>query len=123
MQTQGHASIRVATYAATLDDPLLREAVTMNANEEACHKVVLSRLVQAYGIKLAPEPPYPAPADALRAWMLPGHSECLRTGDPERSTPHSLFCQLGGVVSTQPAVLSTPGIFSQDVRRVDIADS
>jgi hypothetical protein len=51
-------------YAANIKDPLLREAITMNGGEEARHKVVLSRLVEAYGIKLAPEPPYPPPKDA-----------------------------------------------------------
>jgi hypothetical protein len=77
VQTEGRASIRVATYAATIKDPLLREALTMDANEEARHKVVLSKLVQAYGIHLAPEPHYPPPADPARAWLLTGYSECV----------------------------------------------
>jgi hypothetical protein len=77
VQTEGRASIRVSTYAASVDDPLLREAITMNGDEEARHKVVLSKLVQAYGIEIAPEPPYPAPDNALRAWMLTGYSECI----------------------------------------------
>jgi hypothetical protein len=77
VQTEGRASIRVSTYAAGIDDPLLREAVTMNGNGEARHKIVLSRLVQTYGIELAPEPPYPPPKDPLRAWMLTGYSECI----------------------------------------------
>ncbi|MGF6773675.1 hypothetical protein P3T18_006189 [Paraburkholderia sp. GAS199] len=77
VQTEGRASIRVATYAASVPDPLLREALTMNGSEEARHKVVLSKLVEAYGIALAPEPPYPAPDDPLRAWMLTGYSECI----------------------------------------------
>ncbi|MFT4434846.1 ferritin-like domain-containing protein [Caballeronia sp. 15715] len=77
VQTEGRASIRVSTYARSIEDSVLREAVTMNGAEEARHKVVLSRLVQAYGIELAPEPPYPAPKDALRAWMLTGYSECI----------------------------------------------
>lgn len=77
VQTEGRASIRVSTYAASVHDPLLREAITMNGAEEARHKIVLSKLVQAYGIELAPEPSYPAPDDALRAWMLTGYSECI----------------------------------------------
>ena len=40
VQTEGRASIRVATYAASVEDPLLREALTMNGNEEARHKIV-----------------------------------------------------------------------------------
>jgi hypothetical protein len=77
VQTEGRASIRVSTFARSIKDPLLREAVTMNGAEEARHKIVLSRLVQAYGIELAFEPPYAAPKDALRAWMLTGYSECI----------------------------------------------
>ncbi|CAB3750340.1 ferritin-like domain-containing protein [Paraburkholderia solisilvae] len=77
VQTEGRASIRVSTYAATLSDPLLREAIEMDAAEEARHKHVLSRLVAAYGIELAPEPEYPAPRDAEWAWMFTGYSECI----------------------------------------------
>lgn len=77
VQTEGRASIRVATYAATVRDPLLRQALEMDGGEEARHKVVLSRLVEAYGIALAPEPAYPPPRDAEWAWMKTGYSECI----------------------------------------------
>lgn len=77
VQTEGRASIRVATYAATVTDPLLRSALRMDGEEEARHKVVLSKLVEAYGIRLAPEPPYPPPADPEWAWVLTGFSECI----------------------------------------------
>jgi hypothetical protein len=77
VQTEGRASIRVSTYAAQLDDPLLHEAIQMDAAEEARHKHVLSRLVAAYGIQLAPEPDYPAPRDPEWAWMFTGYSECI----------------------------------------------
>ncbi|HTH60010.1 MAG TPA: ferritin-like domain-containing protein [Paraburkholderia sp.] len=77
VQTEGRASIRVKTYAATLTDPLLREAIEMDAAEEARHKVVLSKLVDAYGIALAPEPAYPPPKKPEWAWMFTGYSECI----------------------------------------------
>ncbi|SUA77559.1 aminomethyltransferase [Pandoraea pnomenusa] len=77
VQTEGRASIRVATYASTVRDPLLRAALVMDGEEEARHKVVLSRLVQVYGIELAPEPAYPAPRDAEWAWLKTGFSECI----------------------------------------------
>lgn len=35
VQTEGRASIRVATYAATIGDPLLRRALEMDGGEEA----------------------------------------------------------------------------------------
>ncbi|KUZ77026.1 aminomethyltransferase [Burkholderia ubonensis] len=77
VQTEGRASIRVATFASTIRDPLLKQALDMDGGEEARHKVVLSKLVEAYGIKLAPEPAYPAPKDAEWAWMVTGFSECI----------------------------------------------
>ncbi|WP_310632795.1 MULTISPECIES: ferritin-like domain-containing protein [unclassified Paraburkholderia] len=77
VQTEGRASIRVKTYAATVTEPLLREAIEMDGDEEARHKVVLSHLVQAYGIELAPEPHYAPPKDAEWAWMFTGYSECI----------------------------------------------
>jgi hypothetical protein len=77
VQTEGKASLRVRSYAALVKDPLLREAVEMNGAEEARHKVVLSNLVAAYGIKLAPEPEYLAPRDAEWAFMVTGYSECI----------------------------------------------
>ncbi|MDR3097376.1 MAG: ferritin-like domain-containing protein [Paraburkholderia sp.] len=77
VQTEGRASIRVKTYAATLTDPLLRAAIEMDGDEEARHKVVLSHLVRAYGIALAPEPDYPPPKDSEWAWMFTGYSECI----------------------------------------------
>jgi hypothetical protein len=77
VQTEGRASIRVATYAASIQDPLLRAALELDGAEEARHKVVLSTLVETYGVKLAPEPEYPAPRHAEWAWMVTGFSECI----------------------------------------------
>ncbi|MFD1554395.1 ferritin-like domain-containing protein [Paraburkholderia silviterrae] len=77
VQTEGRASIRVKTWAATVADPLLRAAIEMDGDEEARHKVVLSHLVEAYGIALAPEPAYPPPKNPEWAWMFTGYSECV----------------------------------------------
>ena len=77
VQTEGRASIRVQTFAATVREPLLRQALEMNGGEEARHKVVLTKLVQAYGIELAPEPAYPPPADPEWGWLVTGYSECI----------------------------------------------
>ncbi len=77
VQTEGRARLNVASYAALIRDPLLREAVELNAFEEGRHKLVLANLVAAYGIALAPEPPYPAPRDPEWAFMLTGYSECI----------------------------------------------
>ncbi|MGO4466344.1 ferritin-like domain-containing protein, partial [Pseudoduganella sp. RAF53_2] len=69
--------IRVRTFALTVQDPLLRRALDVVADEEARHQVVLSKLVEAYGIKLAPEPDYPPPDDPEWGWLVTGYSECI----------------------------------------------
>jgi hypothetical protein len=77
VQTEGRARLNVASYAAVVRDPLLREAVELNAFEEGRHKHVLANLVTAYGITLAPEPEYVRPRDPEWAFMVTGYSECI----------------------------------------------
>jgi hypothetical protein len=78
VQTEGKASLRVRTYAEMLSgDPLLKQAVELNAFEEGRHKTVLANLVEAYGIKLEPEPEYIKPRDVEWAFMVTGFSECI----------------------------------------------
>jgi hypothetical protein len=77
VQTEGRATLRVETYTRTVDDPLLRDALIMDGGEEARHKVVLSKMVEAYGIALAPEPEYEVPKDPEWGWLVTGYSECI----------------------------------------------
>jgi hypothetical protein len=77
VQTEGRARLNVASYAAVICDPLLRQATELNAFEEGRHKDVLSNLVAAYGIALAREPQYVRPRDPEWAFMLTGYSECI----------------------------------------------
>jgi hypothetical protein len=77
VQTEGRAGMNVRTYGEGITDPLLKEAVEMNAFEESRHKVVLANMVEAYGIKLDPEPEYKRPKDAEWAFMVTGFSECI----------------------------------------------
>jgi hypothetical protein len=77
VQTEGKASIRVLSYGEAIADPLLRDAVALNGFEEGRHKRVLSNLVEAYGIALAPEPEYLAPRHPEWAFMVTGFSECI----------------------------------------------
>jgi hypothetical protein len=67
----------MAAYAGTLQEPGMRHALALNAWEEQRHKEVLSRMVAAYGIELAPEPPPPLPRDAEWAYLVTGYSECI----------------------------------------------
>jgi hypothetical protein len=77
VQTEGKARLRMAAYAGTLQEPGMRHALALNAWEEQRHKDVLSRMVAAYGIDLAPEPPPPLPRDPEWAYLVTGYSECI----------------------------------------------
>jgi len=77
VQTENRASLNVATYGEDIADALLKKAVELDAFEEKRHRFVLSNLVEAYGIKLAPEPAYPRPKDPEWAFMVTGYSECI----------------------------------------------
>jgi len=77
VQTEGKAKVRALAYAQSRSDPLLREAITLDAFEEGRHKDVLGKLVAAYGIALEPEPQYLPPRHAEWAWMTLGFSECI----------------------------------------------
>jgi hypothetical protein len=77
VQTEGKARLRVLSYGGAIGDPLLRQAIELDGFEEGRHKEVLSNLVQAYGIRLAPEPEYLFPRDPEWAFMVTGFSECI----------------------------------------------
>ena len=74
---EGRTGLYVRTFGESLQDPLLKAAVDMDAFEESRHKVVLSDLVAAYDIALGPEPAYKRPRDAEWAFMRAGYSECI----------------------------------------------
>ncbi len=77
VQTEGKARLRMAAYANTVEDREMRVAIGLNAWEESRHKEVLSRMVSAYGIKLAKEAPYDYPRDPEWAYLVTGYSECI----------------------------------------------
>ena len=77
VQTEGKARLRVLSYARTIADPLLRQAIELDGFEEGRHKEVLANLVEAYGIRLVPEPRYLEPWDPEWAFMVTGFSECI----------------------------------------------
>lgn len=77
VQTENKAGMNVATYAESITDPLLKKAVVLDGYEEKRHRHVLANLVEAYGITLAPEPPFPRPKDPEWAFLVTGYSECI----------------------------------------------
>ncbi len=77
VQTEGKARLRMLSYARACADPAWGSAVALNGWEEGRHKVVLSHLVAAYGIKLEQEPAYIEPRDTEWAYLVTGFSECI----------------------------------------------
>src|SRR6202012_6041912 len=77
VQTEDKAKMRMAAYADSLADPDWRAAISLNGWEEGRPRVVLSNLVEAYGITLAPAPVYQPPRDTEWAYLVTGYSECI----------------------------------------------
>jgi hypothetical protein len=77
VQTENRAGVWVGSYAAKAADPLLKQAIELDAFEERRHRHVLANLVEAYGIALKPEPAYPSPRDPEWAFIQVGYSECV----------------------------------------------
>lgn len=75
--TEGYASMRMRAMADTVRDPLIKEAVALNAFEEARHKHVLHNMLDFYKIPLAQEPPYNPPQNAEWKFICTGYGECL----------------------------------------------
>jgi hypothetical protein len=77
VQTEGKARLRMLSYARSCIDPDMNKTIALNGWEEGRHKEVLSNLVEAYGIKLEPEPEYIEPRDPEWAYLVTGYSECV----------------------------------------------
>ncbi len=77
VQTEDKAMMRMKAYADGVADPDWHAAIGLNAWEEGRHRVVLSNLVRAYGIALAPAETYKPPRDTEWAYLVTGFSECV----------------------------------------------
>lgn len=75
--TEGYASSRMQAMADTTTDPLIKEAVSLNAFEEGRHKLVLRNMLRYYQIPLKPEQPYSAPKDPEWKFICTGYGECF----------------------------------------------
>jgi hypothetical protein len=55
VETEHEAGGRMRAAAEASADPLIREAIALNAFEEARHKEVLENMIRFYGIEIAPD--------------------------------------------------------------------
>lgn len=77
LDTERRAGAIVNTYAMTIADPLVREAVMLQGFEEARHADLLRLMIRRYGITAEETPVEPPCPDAYRAFADFGYGECL----------------------------------------------
>lgn len=76
--TEGIAAANMNAVAEDSEDPLIREAIALNAFEEQRHKHVLEHMINFYGIKIDEEPPYLRPKNAEWSYLRTGYGECFK---------------------------------------------
>lgn len=77
LHTEERAGAIVENYAATIDDFLVRRAVTLQAFEEARHAELLRLMIRRYGIAAEESPLDQLNPDLYRAFADFGYGECL----------------------------------------------
>ncbi|WP_246162831.1 ferritin-like domain-containing protein [Brasilonema sennae] len=77
LSTERQAGAMVSAFAATISDPLLREAIALQAMEETRHSRLIEFLINHYDIQIS-QPPEPAlPSNIKTAFIDFGFGECL----------------------------------------------
>ncbi|HUY67745.1 MAG TPA: ferritin-like domain-containing protein [Alphaproteobacteria bacterium] len=77
VQTEGYASSRMQAMADGQSDPLVKEAIGLNAFEEGRHKLVIRNMLRFYGIPFEDDQPYGAPKNPEAAFLQTGYGECF----------------------------------------------
>lgn len=75
LQLELNAGQMVTDFAATLRDPLIREAVALQGAEEKRHSRMVGALVERYGLNATSEEPKLEPTE--NAFVTFGYRECL----------------------------------------------
>jgi hypothetical protein len=77
METECTGTCIIQSCATLETDPLIREAVTVLAQEEARHAAIIRGLTTRYGIPLPDLPPPKRPVDPEWEFLRFGYSECF----------------------------------------------
>ncbi len=77
VETEIHTSRVMQAIADATDDPLIREAIALNAFEERRHKEVLENMIRFYGIEIAPDESFEAPRRREWKYLCTGYGECF----------------------------------------------
>jgi hypothetical protein len=77
LHTELRAGAIVKAFTETIDDPVLREAVSLQGFEEARHAELIRVMIRRYGIDVAEHSLGPLPADIETAFKDFGFGECV----------------------------------------------
>jgi hypothetical protein len=77
VETELHTSKNMQAVADTMADPLIREAIALNAFEERRHKTVLENMIRFYGIAIDPDESFTPPPDPEWSYLCTGYGECF----------------------------------------------
>jgi len=75
--TERRAGAIVAAFAATVTDPLVREAIALQGFEETRHSELLAVMIERYGIDAPEQPIEPFGDDIEKAFIDFGFGECV----------------------------------------------
>ncbi|MEH1790636.1 ferritin-like domain-containing protein [Nostoc sp.] len=77
LNTEQEAGVMVNAFAATISDPLLKEAIALQAMEEVRHGRLIKFLINHYDIQISPPPAPVLPSNIKTAFLDFGFGECL----------------------------------------------
>jgi len=77
LKVEQKAGIMVSAFAATIEDPLVREAIDLQGKEEARHARLIRHLIERYDIEVEEPPEVVLPEKLEPAFTRFGYGECL----------------------------------------------
>lgn len=77
LKTELEAGSTVAAFAAEQGDPLLRQAIQLQAEEESRHARLIRFMVEHYGVEMGKPQAEPFNGSAEKAFIYFGYGECL----------------------------------------------
>ena len=75
--TEMEAGAKIRAYAAEVRDPLLREAIALQAAEELRHATLIETLMARYDIRATERPATRLPTNPEQAFVDTGYGECI----------------------------------------------
>jgi hypothetical protein len=77
LDTEQNAGVLVSTYGKQVDDPVLREAIALQGEEESRHARLIATLIDHYGVEVGECPGEELPPNIEQHFAHFGFEECL----------------------------------------------